>query len=146
MINEKNKILTGSWWHGLLSAEIFISTGEWGVQMPTLTDQNSQFLRSEPQEVSLVMEANSPAPKYLNAWESRLSILRLPTVTGQRTSATAISTHQQYSFANSTMLIFQGCWWRLTVYTCSQLERRQISTSDHAHSHLVWWEHCDCCW
>ena len=29
MINEKNKFLTGSWLSGLLSAEIFISTGEW---------------------------------------------------------------------------------------------------------------------
>ena len=38
MINEKNKILTVGWLSGLLSAEIFISTGEWGVQMPTLTD------------------------------------------------------------------------------------------------------------
>ena len=30
MINEKNKFLTVSWLSGLLSAEIFISTGEWG--------------------------------------------------------------------------------------------------------------------
>ena len=37
MINEKNKFLTVSWLSGLLSAEIFISTGEWGVQMPPLT-------------------------------------------------------------------------------------------------------------
>ena len=52
MINEKNKFLTGSWLSGLLSAEIFISTGE---QMPTLTEENRQFLRSGAQEVSLVM-------------------------------------------------------------------------------------------
>ena len=32
MINEKNIFLTGSWLSGLLSAEIFISTGE-SVQM-----------------------------------------------------------------------------------------------------------------
>ena len=38
MINEKNTFLTVSWLSGLLSAEIFIKTGEWGVQMPTLTD------------------------------------------------------------------------------------------------------------
>ena len=55
MINEKNKFLTGRWLSGLLSAEIFISIGEWGVQRPTLTEENSQFLRSGPQEVSLVM-------------------------------------------------------------------------------------------
>ena len=30
MINEKNNFLTVSWLSGLLSAEIFISTGEWG--------------------------------------------------------------------------------------------------------------------
>ena len=30
MINEKNIFLTVSWLSGLLSAEIFISTGEWG--------------------------------------------------------------------------------------------------------------------
>ena len=35
-----------SWLSGLLSAEIFISTGEWGVQMPPLTSENSYFLRS----------------------------------------------------------------------------------------------------
>ena len=29
MVNEKNKFLTGSWLSGLLSAEFFISTGEW---------------------------------------------------------------------------------------------------------------------
>ena len=54
MINEKNVFVTGSWLSGLLSAEIFISIGEW-VQMPTLTEENSQFLRSGSQEVSLVM-------------------------------------------------------------------------------------------
>ena len=42
----KKKKLTVSWLSGLLSAGIFINTGEWGVQMPTLTDKNSQFLRS----------------------------------------------------------------------------------------------------
>ena len=60
MINNKKKFLTWSWSSGLLSAEIFISTGEWGeglgVQMPTLTEENSQFLWSGSQEVvSLVM-------------------------------------------------------------------------------------------
>ena len=30
MINEKNQFLTVSWLSGLLSAEFFISTGEWG--------------------------------------------------------------------------------------------------------------------
>ena len=48
MINEKNTFLTVSWLSGLLSAEIFISTGEWGVQMPPLTTENSHFLRSGP--------------------------------------------------------------------------------------------------
>ena len=56
MINEKNRFLTVSWLSGLLSAEIFISTGEWGVQMPPLTSENSHFLRSGPQEAILVME------------------------------------------------------------------------------------------
>ena len=55
MINEKNIFLTVSWLSGLLSAEIFISTGEWGVQMPPLTSENSYFLRSGPQEATLVM-------------------------------------------------------------------------------------------
>ena len=40
MNNEKNKFLTVNWLSGLLSAEIFISTG---------------FLRSGPQEATLVM-------------------------------------------------------------------------------------------
>ena len=55
MIIEKNKFLTVSWLSGLLSADIFISTGEWGVQMPPLTSENSHFLRSGPQEATLVM-------------------------------------------------------------------------------------------
>ena len=56
MNNEKNKFLTVSWLSGLLSAEIFISTGEWGVQMPPLTAENSHFLRSGPQEATVVMK------------------------------------------------------------------------------------------
>ena len=56
MNNEKNKFLTVSWLSGLLSAEIFISTSEWGVQMPPLTSENSHFLRSGPQEATLVMD------------------------------------------------------------------------------------------
>ena len=59
MIDEKNKFLTVSWLSGLLSAEIFISTGEWGVQMPPLTSENSHFLRSGPQEATLVMGLNT---------------------------------------------------------------------------------------
>ena len=55
MINEKNIFLTVSWLSGLLSAEIFISTGEWGVQMPPLTAENSNLLRSESQGATLVM-------------------------------------------------------------------------------------------
>ena len=55
MNNEKNKFLTVSWLSGLLSAEIIISTGEKGVQMPPLTFENSHFLRSGPQEATLVM-------------------------------------------------------------------------------------------
>ena len=58
MINEKNIFLTVSWLSGLLSAEIFISTGEWGVQMPPLTSENSYFLRSGPQGATLVMFQN----------------------------------------------------------------------------------------
>ena len=44
----KKKILTVSWLSGLLSAEIFISTGEWGVQMPPLTAENSHFQEAAP--------------------------------------------------------------------------------------------------
>ena len=55
MINEKNKFLTVSCLSGLLSAEIFISTGEWGVQMPPLTAENSHLLRSGSQGTTLVM-------------------------------------------------------------------------------------------
>ena len=55
MINEKNNFLTVSWLSGFLSAEIFISTNEWGVQMPPLTTENSHFLRPGPQEATLVM-------------------------------------------------------------------------------------------
>ena len=51
----KKNFLTVSWLSGLLSAEIFISTGEWGVQMPPLTSENSRFLRSGPQGATLVM-------------------------------------------------------------------------------------------
>ena len=45
-----------SWLSALLSAEIFISTCEWGVQMPPLTSENSHFQRSGPQEATLVMK------------------------------------------------------------------------------------------
>ena len=63
MNNEKNNFLTVSWLSGLLSTEIFISTGEWGVQMPPLTSENSHFLRSGPQEATLVMwNKKSPGP------------------------------------------------------------------------------------
>ena len=44
MINEKNIFLTVSWLSGLLSAEMFISTGEWGVQMPPLTSDKQRVL------------------------------------------------------------------------------------------------------
>ena len=65
MINEKNNFLTVSWLSGLLSAEIFISTGEWGVQMPPLTSENSYFLRSGPQGATLVMYWNVQLLKSL---------------------------------------------------------------------------------
>ena len=55
MINENNKFLTVSWLSGPLSAEIFISPGDYGFQMPSLTDENSHFLRSGSQEAALVM-------------------------------------------------------------------------------------------
>ena len=64
MINEKNNFLTVSWLSGLLSAEIFISTGEWGVQMPPLTSENSYFLRSGPQGATLVMALPEPMLTY----------------------------------------------------------------------------------
>ena len=62
MINEKNNFLTVSWLSGVLSAEIFISTGEWGVQMPPLTSENSYFLRSGPQGATLVMNGKDWNP------------------------------------------------------------------------------------
>ena len=45
MINENFFFFTVSWLSDLLSAEIFISIGEWGVQMPPLTAENRHFLR-----------------------------------------------------------------------------------------------------
>ena len=68
MINEKNNFLTVSWLSGLLSAEIFISTGEWGVQMPPLTSENSYFLRSGPQGATLVMNTitTTKIPRWCN--------------------------------------------------------------------------------
>ena len=54
-----------SWLSGPLSAEIFISTGEWGVQMPPLTSENSHFLRSGPQEATLVMWETRTTAVYL---------------------------------------------------------------------------------
>ena len=56
MINEKNIFFTVSWLSGLLSAEIFISTGEWGG--PDATTENIHFLRSGPQEAALLMFAS----------------------------------------------------------------------------------------
>ena len=46
-----------SWLSGLLSAEIFICTCEWGFQMPPLTAENSHFLQSGSQGAALVMIA-----------------------------------------------------------------------------------------
>ena len=69
-LTKKNIFLTVSWLSGLLSAEIFISTGEWGVQMPPLTSENSYFLRSGPQGATLVMGPinNIPALVQIMAW------------------------------------------------------------------------------
>ena len=74
MINEKNKFLTVSWLSGLLSAEIFISTGEWGVQIPPLTSENSHFLRSGPQEAILVMNAICKKSSILLDTEGRVPL------------------------------------------------------------------------
>ena len=60
MINEKKKFWTVSWLSGLLFAEIFISTCEWGVQMPPLTAENSHFLRSGSQEHSGLQQFARP--------------------------------------------------------------------------------------
>ena len=79
MNNEKKNILTVSWLSGLLSAEIFISTGEWGVQMPPLTSENSHFLRSGPQEATLIMTLHAywyhsvPLEHWHTGAESRYS-------------------------------------------------------------------------
>ena len=43
MINKKNRVLTRYWLSGLLSAEIFISTGEWGAPDAT-TDQAKKHI------------------------------------------------------------------------------------------------------
>ena len=74
MINEKNNFLTVSWLSGLLSAEIFISTGEWGVQMPPLTSENSYFLRSGPQGATLVMFLR---PCFVNLMMKNLYVLTI---------------------------------------------------------------------
>ena len=58
MNNEKNFFLTASWLSGLSSAEIFMSTlsrDEWGVKMPIVTTENSQYLLWGSQEASLLM-------------------------------------------------------------------------------------------
>ena len=72
MINEKNKFLTLSWLSGLLSAEIFISTCELGVQMPPLTAENSHLLRSGSQGATLVMVSNISRTKSQNLNASRV--------------------------------------------------------------------------
>ena len=87
MNHEKNKFLTVSWLRGLLSADIFIRTGEWGVQMPPLTSENSHFLRSGPQEATLVMN------RYIFRVRSWNDI------------------HKLYSFPDSSFLIV------FTIYT-----------------------------
>ena len=61
-----------------LSAEIFISTGEWGVQMPPLTSENSHFLRSGPQEATLVM---TPVWIHIWWWNDAQSLMLLRTQT-----------------------------------------------------------------
>ena len=73
----KNK-LNVSWFSGLLSAVIFISTCEWGVQMPPLTAENSHFLWSEPQEATLVMAQQGLPPMVGLCW------LESPLHTGNR--------------------------------------------------------------
>ena len=70
MINEKNNFLTVSWLSGLLSAEIFISTSEWGVQMPPLTAENSHLLRSGSQGTTLVMGQVTVDDTYRMVWNS----------------------------------------------------------------------------
>ena len=70
MINEKNNFLTVSWLSGLLSAEIFISTGEWGVQMPPLTSENSYFLRSGPQGATLVMQTSARSSRPIKVGQN----------------------------------------------------------------------------
>ena len=75
MINEKNKFLTVSWLSGLLSAEIFISTGEWGVQMPPLTAENSHLLRSGSQGATLVMYRHHQIANAHQRWVSMLMIV-----------------------------------------------------------------------
>ena len=54
-MKKKFLFFTVSWLSGLLSAEIFISTGEWGGGVPPLTAENSLFLLLGAQEVTLVM-------------------------------------------------------------------------------------------
>ena len=50
MINEKTIFLTVSWLSGLLSAEIFISTGKWGGPDATIDrwKQSSSVVRGLP--------------------------------------------------------------------------------------------------
>ena len=90
MNNEKNNFFTVSWLSGLLSAEIFISAGEWGVQMPPLTSENSHFLRSGPQEATLVMKDHSEDNVYPHA------IMWFHTMTNEMTQSriTEIDVHQ----------------------------------------------------
>ena len=72
--NEKNNFLTVSCLSGLLSAEIFISTGEWGVLMPPLTEEKSHFLRSGPREATLVMKwINRLIVRNIRLWDLTVS-------------------------------------------------------------------------
>ena len=68
MIIGKNKFLTVSWLSGLLSAETFVSTSEWGDQMPPLTSENSHFLRSGPQEATLPGNAERSQNHRQSGW------------------------------------------------------------------------------
>ena len=72
MINEKRIFDNELVECGLLSAEIFISTEEGGgaFQIPTLTEENSQFLQSWSQVVSAV-ELSCPqgqVPQLMSDW------------------------------------------------------------------------------
>ena len=68
MINEKNNFLTVSWLSGLLSAEIFISTGEWYDATPNLWKQLFSAVRASGGYPGNAVHSNSAISLATMKW------------------------------------------------------------------------------